>query len=227
MSPEVRAPSPPVSTLLAQLVLPTRPDPEAAEEEPAPGLVVPAAAALLGIGSYGALAGLFQGAGQVPLAALKALLVVGLTLALCLPSLWLMLALSGETWSGRRLAGAALSFAGALGLSLAALAPVCWLFSVSSRSLGSLISIHLLAWIVALALSRRSLRARTGPRGGFALAAWALLFFLVSLQSATYLQPLLFRAPGEAAFPRPRQLFLDHLVHAARVELPAPAEPAR
>lgn len=179
-----------------------------------------AALAVAGLVTCGAVAGLFAGGEQVAITALKAPLIAVFSVLLCLPSLAVATALAGARWSARRLTAAALAFTAGLALLLAALLPVSWLFSVSSRRLTSVAVLHALVWLVAIAFARRCLVAFTGERARGALRLWTCLFVLVSFQAATWLQPVLWRAPGEALFPRPRQFFLEHFAATTKVELP-------
>lgn len=179
-----------------------------------------AALAAGGLVLYGAIAGLFAGSGQVWVTALKAPLVVALALLLCLPSLVVATALGGARWTARRVVAASLAFVAGLSLLLVTLLPISWLFTVSSRRLASLAGLHVLAWSIALLFAQRALRNFTPARARAALALWTWLFLVVSFQSATYLQPLLWREAGTDLFPRPRQFFLEHFAEAAKVKLP-------
>jgi hypothetical protein len=169
------------------------------------------AGGLVGFVIYGAAAGCFQGGAQVLVSAFKAPLIAGLALALCLPSLYVFSALSGARWSRRRLLAAVAGFVGTLGILLAALLPVSWLFSVSSRYLASAVWIHVILWLVSLVFGwrflGRSLR-ESGAGGGMFL--WLALFALVSLQVATFLRPVLWRDPGQPLFERGKMFFLEH-----------------
>jgi len=182
--------------------------------------------ALGGLVLYGGVAGLFAGDGEALVAAAKAPLVVAFALALCLPSLAVATALAGARWTARRLGVAALAFAAGLSLLLVTLLPISWLFTVSSRHLTSLVVLHVVAWLIALGFAQRALRSFVPAGARLPLALWTWLFLFVSLQSATYLQPILWREPGTALFPRPRQFFLEHFAAAAKVELPDDPPPA-
>jgi hypothetical protein len=177
-----------------------------------------------GLALYGLAAGSFGRGGNVALAALKVPLVVLFSFALCTPALVVLTALDGERWSATRLLDSAAAFLASLALVLLGLLPVSWLFSVSSRHLASVVVLHLAAWLVALALARRALRRASELRRRGAFRAWTLLLLLVSLQAATFLQPVLWRSPGESLFPRPRQLFFDHFADAIRIRWPKPPE---
>ncbi|MFL6236200.1 MAG: hypothetical protein ACJ76N_23915 [Thermoanaerobaculia bacterium] len=100
----------------------------------------------------------------------------------------------------------------AFALVLLALLPINWLFSSSSRHLGSATLLQLFLWLIALSLAWRflgqGLRA-TGARGGMVL--WLFLFCVVSLQAATVLRPVLSRKPGGAVFVSGKKSFLEQI----------------
>lgn len=168
---------------------------------------------------YGAMAGAFEGGGQILLAALKAPLIVAFSLLLCLPSLYVFGATSGVRWSPRRLLAAVSGFAGTLGLLLLALVPVAWLFSVSSRHLTAVVWLHVLLWALALGFGWRFLGStlrELGSRGGMIL--WLLLFSVVSFQVVTFVRPVLYREPGAPAFGGGKLFFLEHLGEVGRLD---------
>jgi hypothetical protein len=169
--------------------------------------------AVLGTGLYGAAAGFFQGGWQILLAGFKAPLIVALTLLLCLPSLYVLSSLAGARWTRRSFLAVAAGFAATLALLLLALLPIGWLFSVSSRYLGSVVWLHLVLWALALALGWRFLKRAleaAGAQGG--MVVWLFLFALVSLQVTTFLRPVLWRPPGAPLFRFGEKLFfLEHL----------------
>lgn len=161
---------------------------------------------------YGAAAGFFQGDWQILVAALKAPLILGLTLLLCLPSLYVLSSLAGARWTRRSFLAVTTGFAATLALLLLALLPITWLFSVSSRYLGSVVWLHLFLWALALILGWRFLArslAAVGARSGTVI--WLVLFAVVSCQVATFLRPVLWRERGEALFQLEKKMFfLDH-----------------
>ena len=161
---------------------------------------------------YGMAAGFFAGGSNLLLAAVKVPLVIALTFLLCLPSLYVFGAMSGVDWSARRLLALTAGFAGTLGLLLVGFVPVVWLFSVSSRYLGTAVWLHIVLWVLTLAFGWRflhlSLRA-AGARG--VMLPWLLLFCLVSFQVATFLRPVLVRDPGEPFFAAGKLSMFEHL----------------
>jgi hypothetical protein len=149
-------------------------------------------AALACLAGYGALAGFFEGGGAVALAALKLPLVGVVALVLCLPSFVVFLMVAGEERRPRELAAAAAGFAAVVGLFLLALGPVAWLFSVSSRSLGFVVVLHVMVLVTALGFGLRFVRQVLGTRGGRRAAVlWTAMLFVVVLQVAAYLGPVL------------------------------------
>ena len=188
--------------------------------------------AVLGAGLYGAAAGFFQGGGQILVASFKAPLIVALTLLLCLPSLYVLSSLAGARWTRRSFLAVVAGFAATLALLLLALLPIGWLFSVSSRYLGSVVWLHFFLWALALGLGWRFLGralAAAGAHGG--MVVWLLLFALVSLQVTTFLRPVLWKPPGAPLFRfGEKMFFLEHLdqafdVPAVDVQPKKPAKP--
>jgi hypothetical protein len=177
------------------------------------------AGGLAGFLVYGAAAGSFQGGLQIVVAALKAPLIAVLALALCLPSLYVFGALSGARWTRRRLLASIAGFVGTLGLLLAALLPISWLFSVSSRYLISAVWIHVMLWLISLLFGWRFLgRALRENGAGGGMSLWLLLFLLVSFQVATFVRPVLWRDPGRPLFESGKMFFLEHLGKAGDVK---------
>lgn len=135
-----------------------------------------------------------------------------LALALCLPSLYVFGALSGARWTRRRLLASVAGFVGTLGLLLAALLPVSWLFSVSSRYLISAVWVHVVLWLVSLLFGWRFLgRALSESGAGGGMFLWLILFGLVTFQVATYMRPVLWRDPGQPLFESGKMFFLEHM----------------
>ena len=173
---------------------------------------------------YGAVSGFFQGGSQILLAALKAPLILIASLALCAPSFYVLSSLSGVEVTVRWLAAALVGLGGILGLLLIALMPITWLFSVSSSSLAFIAVLQLLVWIVAVHFGYRFLAAGfrridadgTLDAGGARPSiTWMVLFVLVSLQVASQLRPVLWRAEGEALFAPRRMFFAEHFFRVA------------
>lgn len=169
----------------------------------------------LGIAAYGAGAGFFQGGDQVLVSAWKAPLVVLASLLLCIPSLFVFLTLAGEELSGRKFVAAIVGSVSLVSLLFVALLPISWLFSVSSRSLSFMVILHLAIWMVVVGLAVRPLRL-VAPKAGRAVSLWMLLFLAVSLQVATQLRPLLWRATDAPLFEAKKLSAMGHFAEVVR-----------
>ena len=170
---------------------------------------------VLAIAFYGAVAGLFDG--QALLALWKAPLIVLLAVALCAPSLYVLSAIVGRDLELRVFAGALAGFLASLAILLVALLPIGWLFSVSSRSLVSVVWLHGVLGFLAIALAARFLGRLFAGYGG-TLTLWVLLLLLVVLQATTVLRPVLSRAPGAPLFESRKLFFFEHLGEIVRDE---------
>ena len=166
--------------------------------------------AILCYALYGLAAGFFQGGWSLALATWKIPLIIVASLALCLPSLYVFMGLSGSELSPTVLAKIISGFAGITGLILLALMPIIWLFSVSTLSLGFVVWLHLLVWMIALVFGRQFL-VRSAANARSTTGLWLVLLFIVSLQMTTYVRPVLWRADGEPLFANTKQSFFGHL----------------
>ena len=159
---------------------------------------------------YGAASGFFAGGAQIAIAAVKAPIIVACSALLCLPSLYVFGMLAGAGLTRSRFAVTLTGFLGMLGLVLAGLLPIEWLFSVSTQSLGFVVWLHLALWIIAVRFGARFLRASLPEMPTGALFLWLVLFCAVSFQVTTFLRPTLWRGPNEPIVERGKLFFLDH-----------------
>ena len=181
--------------------------------------------AVLSLALYGVAIGTFQGGSQILVAALKAPLIVAVSLLLCMPSLLVLACMAGLKASPRRLFLIVSLLAARVALILAAIAPVSWLFSVASTGPITPLLLHLFAWLTALALGREVLRAALPePRADRISRLWLALLILVSFQVTTLFRPLLWKGPREPSFTWDRKPFLEHLYET--LDSPAPLDPA-
>ncbi len=159
---------------------------------------------------YGAAAGFFQGGLQIPIAGLKAGLIVAASLMLCVPSLYVFASLMGADLSPRRFLAVVSGFGGMLGLLLLGLLPIGWLFSVSSSSLVFVAWLHVALWLLALLFATRFLGEALRQAGSQGIAAlWVALFCVVAFQVTTLMRPVLWRAPGTPVFEGGKMFFLE------------------
>lgn len=163
---------------------------------------------------YGAAAGFFQGGREMLLPALKAPLIVLMSVVLCLPSFYIISSLSGAHLDGRRLWISVSGFVGMIGLLMLGLVPVVWLFSVSSTSIGFVTWLHVVFWIAMVAFAGRFLLLAVHDAGGEnGPVLWVLLFIVVSFQVATFVRPVLWLGPGGTIFRSEKLFFIEHLDH--------------
>ncbi len=175
-----------------------------------------AAAAVICFVLYGGASGFFQGGTQILVAGFKAPLILLASLGLCAPSLYVLSSLEGVEVTPRWLAATVVGLAGMLGLLLVALMPVTWLFSVSSASLAFIAVLQLLVWIVAVHFGYKFLIAASHANGASKPSmAWMVLFVLVSLQVASQMRPVLWRAEDDALFAPRKMFFLEHFARVA------------
>lgn len=174
-----------------------------------------AVGAVLCFGIYGAASGFFQGGTQILVTAFKAPLIIVGSLMLCLPSLYVLCSLAGIEVSPRWFAVTTTGFAGMLGMLLAALMPVAWLFSASSSSLGFIIFIHVVTWAVTLGFALRFMIQAARRRGVFSLILWSMLLLMVSFQVASQMRPVLWRPVGMGVFAPQKVFFLEHVARIA------------
>ena len=143
---------------------------------------------------FGFTLGLFGGWAAALMALGKAPLIAVCSLVLCLPSLYVFSSVGGmpltlsQTFA---LSGGALAMTGIL---LVGLAPVTWLFSVSTKSVGFIVVLNLFVWIIAIGFATRfldQLRVTTRLGRTLGLKWWLAVYLLVTLQMVTTLRPLL------------------------------------
>ena len=165
--------------------------------------------------AYAIAAGFFQGGETVVLAMLKIPLIILASVVLCLPSLYVFTSLAGAEFSRDTFTTAVAGFCAIAGLILIGLMPVTWLFSVSTISLGFVVWMHMVIWVIALAFARRLLVRMATPARG-AIGLWLVMLFIVSLQMTTYLRPVLWRDSGAPVIELEKKSFFSHLYESSR-----------
>ncbi|MEI9894942.1 MAG: hypothetical protein WDN28_13910 [Chthoniobacter sp.] len=148
--------------------------------------------AVLALAAYGLVIGSFSGGVQWWSAPLKVSLGALASAAICLPSFFIFLSLSGADVSLRSIVGALCATLALTALLLIGLVPVAWVFSQSSDSVAFIGALHIVFWLIALAFGLRLLRRlldylRIQER--LHLKAWTAIFIFVTLQMTTALRP--------------------------------------
>lgn len=162
---------------------------------------------------YGVVVGTFSRGPQLWIAPLK--IAGGLLIAavICLPSLYIFACLSGSRARLSEMAGLLAGLLLLMTLLLIGFAPVAWLFSESTNSIGWMGFLHLLFWGIATIFGMRFLSAGfagTQARSQAGLHVWALIFVLVCLQLTTALRPII--GKSDVVFPgaTEKKFFIKH-----------------
>lgn len=172
--------------------------------------------AFVGLGAftlYGLVIGSFSGGQQWIAAPLKVGGGALLCGVICFPSLYIFTCLMGAEVSPRGVAGVLFAMLALAGLLLLGFAPVAWVFSQSTESVGFIGTLHLLFWFIAASFGLRLFRfmsTTVGMVGGIHLKVWSVVFVLVCLQMTTALRPIV----GKSAdwLPKEKRFFLMHWV---------------
>lgn len=177
---------------------------------------------------YGLAMGCFAGGNSLWQATLKAPLVLLSTMAICAPSLHLLLCLSGVAASFRQVVAMMAGVAGLSSVVMVGFAPVAWIFGVSTSSVPFMAFFHTLVWCVALGCGLRLL-SHTVP-GGFreckSMIAWAAMLLVLCAQMATFYRPLLGVTVTKEFREGKRTFFFQHFYVSMVGERPAlPVEP--
>jgi hypothetical protein len=166
------------------------------------------------LGSFGLLLGSFSGGVQWWAAPAKVTVGVALSAAICMPSLYIFLALSGAEVRLSQVVTLLLAALGLTGLLLVGFAPVLWVFSQSTESLGFMGFLAILFWVISVLfgmglLSRVTQAISPAASTGY-LLTWIVIFFIVTLQMSTALRPIL--GTADKLLPEEKRFFLEHWV---------------
>ena len=160
---------------------------------------------------YGVVAGTFSGGMQLWAAPVKIAAGLFISAAICLPSLYIFTCLSG---SQARLAEVCGLLAGLLMLMtilLVGFAPVAWIFSQSTESVGWMGFLHLSFWFVATLFGVRFMKhgfAHAEAKSQAGVNVWICIFLLVAVQMTTALRPII--GTSDTFFPTEKKFFLGH-----------------
>lgn len=166
---------------------------------------------LLCLTIFGLLLGTFSGGSQLWAAPLK--ITVGMIVAviICFPSLYIFSALDGLNARVHQIASIVLGMVALTSLLLLGFAPVIWVFSSSTDSLGFMGFLVLGFWIIGLFFGTRLLTGAVSALGsetsGY-LKIWVTIFTIVTLQMSTSLRPLI--GTSDTFFPEKKKFFVQH-----------------
>jgi hypothetical protein len=161
---------------------------------------------------FGLAIGLFAGWSVAIMDVVKAPLVAVCSLLLCFPSLYVFACVAGSPLSISQTVALGCSCLAMLGLLLVGLAPVAWLFAVSTESLPFIVILAFLIWLVALFFAARYVgKLRSQPlfqrQGGIKM--WFLILIVVTLQMTTCMRPMLAK-PEKGWWTGEKKFFLSH-----------------
>jgi hypothetical protein len=161
---------------------------------------------------FGLAAGLYGGWSVGGMAAAKAPLIGLCSLLLCFPSLYVFGCVGGSGLTIGQWFAVGTACLAMIGLLLVGLAPVAWLFAVSTANLPFVVFLVFFVWLIAVGFAIR-LVARLRGGGVYRRVAginlWFLVFFLVTLQMTTVMRPIL-TAPSAGWWTSEKQFFLGH-----------------
>ena len=157
-------------------------------------LVFLAAVALGGCALFGFALGAFVGWDVACLDALKLMGIIAFAFALCFPTLYVFATLGGGQVGVAQITALGLTVTAMIGCLLAALAPIMWLFAVSTESLVFIVCFALALTAIALFFAHRPItgalgRGIIGSSSGY--TAWLVVFTVVALQTVTLVRPML------------------------------------
>ena len=169
-------------------------------------------AGIAGYALFGLAAGFFAGPVVALLDAAKGAGIALFSFVLCLPGLYVFTCISGTSLAMPQIVAAGGACLAMTGFMLAALAPVLWLFAVSSGSVAFVtVLTFALAFLSAFFALRptRALASVGAVRSLVGLRVWFVVLVFVSLQMVTLLRPML-AAKKPDAKPVGKCFFLSH-----------------
>lgn len=169
-----------------------------------------AVVAVVALSIYGLVAGSLSGGVQLWAAPVKVLLGSLAAAAICFPSLYVFLCLSGADTRIREVGGTLVAMVALSSVLLLGLAPVAWVFSQSTDSVALMTILHLAFWAASVAMGARLASRFLGSANGRAkIGAWLAIYMLVSLQMMTSLRPII--GNSDTFLPTEKKFFLGHL----------------
>ena len=161
---------------------------------------------------FGVAIGLFAGWPVAAMDAVKVPLVAICSLLICFPSLYVFACVAGSPLTILQAFALGCSCLAMVGLLLVGLAPVAWLFAVSTQSVPFVVILALAIWLVAIMFAARyvsKLQANALFQRQGGIKMWFLILIVVTLQMTTSMRPMLGEAK-EGWWTAEKQSFLAH-----------------
>ena len=167
--------------------------------------------AVIAMAAYGVVVGTFAGGVQIWIAPAKLALGTVAAALICLPSLYIFTCLGGVDARFRTVTGVLFAAISLSALLLIGFAPVAWIFSQSTDSIGFISALHILLWLIAIGFGLRLVGATnrwlSGTRRSHT-TIWSCIFICVCLQMTTTLRPIV--AKSDRFLPAEKKFFLAH-----------------
>lgn len=173
-----------------------------------------ALSAFISLTVFGLLLGTFSGGTQLWASPLKITAGMLVAVIICFPSLYIFSALDGLNARVPQIASVLLAMVALTALLLLGFAPVIWVFSTSTDSLGFMGFLVLVFWIIGLFFGARLLTGAVSAIGSESsgyLKVWLVIFTIVTFQMSTSLRPLI--GTAETFFPAEKKFFLQHWLY--------------
>lgn len=161
---------------------------------------------------FGLAMGLFGGWQVAVMDVVKVPLVAVCSLLLCYPSLYVFACVGGTPLCLSQVFFLGASCLAMTGLLLVGLAPVAWLFSISTANLPFVTMLALFIWIFAILFTVRyieKLRAQALFQKSGGIRLWLLVLVVVTLQMVTCMRPIL-TTPKAGWWTGEKMFFLQH-----------------
>ena len=161
---------------------------------------------------FGFALGLFGGLNVAIMDILKIPLIAVCSLLLCFPSLYVFSCVAGAPLSLSQTFMLGCSCLAMVGLLLVGLAPVAWLFAVSTESITFVAILALTILFVALVFAGRyigKLQHHVLFKQQAGIKIWVVIITVVALQMATCMRPII-TAPEKSWWTNQKAFFLSH-----------------
>ena len=149
---------------------------------------------ILSLGAIGLIMASYSGGQQFLAVPTKIILGTLLSAGICMPSLYILLCLSGGEQTFPQVCGILLKCLALAGILFVGFMPVAWIFSQATDSIIFMGILYLLIWGTGISFGLRLLIqsfSELGKKTMPALRLWGAIFVLVVLQMSTTLRPLL------------------------------------
>lgn len=163
------------------------------------------------LGALGVIMGSFSGGIQYGMAPLKVVIGTILSALICMPSLYILLCLSGGEQSFPQVNRILLLGLTLSGILFIGFVPVAWIFSQSTESIVFMGILYLLVWAIGLFFGLRLMKVALeflNKKSMGTLNLWMVIFTLVLLQMSTALRPII--GTPDPDMPREKKFFMAH-----------------